>query len=90
MRRTPSTIEKAERSANLRLDANQRALQEAYEADVREGPAAKQKRQFQVVTAWMRSEVTALTPEQRQQFLDHMVGLCQQANQQSRMTVLPV
>jgi len=89
MRRTPNTPEKAARSANSRLEANQAALQRAYRADAEAGVDGGLRNQFQVATAWLRSEVTALAPGQRQQLLDHLVELCQTANVQSRMTVVP-
>lgn len=89
MRRTPTTPEKATRSANARLEANQRALRLAYEQDVQEGPEFGQRHQWRAATAWMRSEATALTGEQRQQLLTHVIELCQTANAQARLVVMP-
>lgn len=88
MRRTPTTPERAARSANSRLKANQDGLRAAYAKDIADGPAGKQRHQWRAATEWLRSEVTALTAEQRQQLLNHVIELCQNANQQARLTVM--
>lgn len=90
MRKSPTTLEKAAKSANARLNANQGALTAAYARDVEAGPDGKQRNQWRAATEWLRSEVTALSDADRQQLLDHVIGLCQNANQQARLTVIPV
>lgn len=89
MRRTPTTAAKAAKSANARLISNQAALRTAWEKDVAAGPDGGLRHQWRAATEWLRSEATALTVEQRQQLLDHVIGLCQNANSQARLTVLP-
>jgi hypothetical protein len=87
MRRTPTTVDKAEKSANARLTANQDALHAAYAQDVKEGPAGGLRHQYRAAAAWLRSEATALGGEDRQNVLNHLIQLCQKANAQARQTV---
>lgn len=89
MRRTPTTAERAVRSANSRLEANQAELQKAYAKDVADGPAGKQRYQIRAATEWLRSELTAIPAEDRQRILAHVIGLCRDANTQARMNVTP-
>lgn len=88
MRRIPNTPEKAAKSADARLTRNQAALRAAWEQDARDGSSTELRNQWRAATDWLRSEVTALTPQQRQQYLDHVIELCQSANAQARLTVL--
>lgn len=88
MRRTPTSPAKAARSANSRLEANQAALREAWEQDVKEGPDFKQRHQWRAATNWLRSEVTALSDADRQALLAHLIETCQTANVQARKTVV--
>ena len=89
MRKSPSTPERANRSADSRLKANQTKLQEAYRRDVAAGPAGKQRHQICAATEWLRSELTAIPDADRQRILDHVITLCQDANTQARRTVIP-
>jgi hypothetical protein len=89
MRRTPSTPEKARKSADARLKANDAALQQAWRNDVKAGPEHQQKYQWRAATEWLRSEATALSDAQRQQLLEHVIGLCRDMNAQARLTVVP-
>jgi hypothetical protein len=88
MRRTPTTPARAKRSADARLEANSRALQQAYADDVRAGNGSR-RYQWRAATEWLRSEVTALPEEDSQLLLDHIIQVCRDANAQARRTVVP-
>lgn len=81
---TTTAERKALRSAAHRLKSNQDAMAAAYNADIAEGQAGRQRHQWRVVAGWLMSEARAAGDDNRQAMLDHLLKCAQDMNKWSR------